>query len=206
MKFKPTWKLWVGLAAFILAMAINAKMYSSSSIETFVSSTFQEMLRLQEEAVAKARAQQSAPSPAPPTPGNIQDILKQIQAAQGQIQSASSYDQFVGWLYANPRTAGTALNDLKARAFEPTCKFRYTWATDLPAGLNRPIPPQSKDLANVAYKSWLDCLSTRGWIPTANMICKNQLNDAMKRFMEPGCSLQMNKEPGTYNVNYSPVF
>jgi hypothetical protein len=128
------------------------------------------------------------------------DFFRRFQRASGQAQATTSYEQFIGWLYAHPETSGRALNDLKARAFQPTCEFRYKWSEDLPVGLGRPVAPANKDLANVAYKSWLDCLA-RG-----NQACNNQLNDAMRRFMEPSCNFQAGKDPKTYNTNYSPVF
>lgn len=130
----------------------------------------------------------------------LRDFFARFQRASGEAQATSSYEQFIGWLYANPYSSGNALNDLKERAFQPTCKFQTDWSTKLPGGLGRPIAPANKDLANVAYKSWIDCLA-RG-----DQGCNNQLNDAMKRFMEPGCSFQAGKDPKTYNVNYRPVF
>ena len=131
---------------------------------------------------------------------DFQNFFQRFQRASGQAQATSSYEQFIGWLYANPQTSGNALNDLKARAFQPTCKFRNDWSTSLPGGLGRPIAPANKDLANVAYKSWLDCLARN------DSACINQINDAMRRFMAPGCSVQTSKPISTYNANYSPVF
>jgi len=131
---------------------------------------------------------------------DFHSFFQRFQTASGQAQATSSYDQFIGWLYANPQTSGNALNDLKARAFQPTCEFRVKWSTDLPRGMGRPIAPVNKDLANVAYKSWLDCLARN------DSACVNQLNNAMLRFMEPGCAFQTGKPISTYNANYNPVF
>ena len=130
----------------------------------------------------------------------FRNFFARFRRASGEAQATSSYEQFIGWLYANPYTSGNALNDLKERAFQPTCKFQVDWSTKLPAGLGRPVAPANKDLANVAYKSWIDCLARN------DQGCTSQLNDAMKRFMEPGCSFQAGKEPSTYNANYRPVF
>lgn len=128
------------------------------------------------------------------------DFFARFRRASGEAQAISSYDQFVGWLYANPATSGNALNDLKARAFQPTCEFKVNWSEVLPDGLGRPVAPVNKDLANVAYKSWLDCLARN------DQACVSQLNDAMRRFMAPGCSFQTGKPISTYNTNYRAVF
>lgn len=128
------------------------------------------------------------------------DFFARFQRASGEAQATSSYDQFVGWLYAKPEMSGNALNDLKARAFQPTCDFKVNWSDALPNGLSRPIAPVNKDLANVAYKSWLDCLARN------DQGCVSQLNDAMRRFMNPGCAFQTGKPISTYNANYRPVF
>jgi len=131
---------------------------------------------------------------------DFRSFFQRFQRASGQARATSSYEQFIGWLYANPQTSGNALNDLKARAFQPTCDFKVNWANALPDGLGRPIAPVNKDLANMAYKSWLDCIARN------DQGCVSQLNDAMRRFMAPGCAFQTGKPITTYNANYRPVF
>jgi hypothetical protein len=130
----------------------------------------------------------------------FRDFFTRFRRASGEQQAQSSYEQFIGWLYSRPEQSGNALNDLKARAFQPTCQFRVNWKDNLPDGLGRPIAPVNKDLTNVAYKSWLDCLARN------DQGCVSQLNDAMRRFMAPGCSFQTGKPISTYNTNYRPVF
>jgi hypothetical protein len=131
---------------------------------------------------------------------DFNNFFTKFKKATGEAQATSSYEQFIGWLYSHPETSGNALNDIKTRAFQPTCEFKVNWSDALPNGLGRPVAPANKELANVAYKSWLDCLARN------DQGCVIQLNDAMSRFMAPGCSFQTGKPISTYNTNYRPVF
>lgn len=152
--------------------------------------------RIQREALEKARAQQ----PQAQQPNDPFAMLRRLQQAQGQLGAEKSYQDFIGWLYKVGQTkeASRALNDLKARAFQPTCQFRKDWQTK-PTGAI-PIAPENKDLANTAYKAYLDCLA-RG-----EQGCLDQLADARKRFMEPECGFKIQQDKSAYNQNYSAVF
>ena len=147
--------------------------------------------RIQREAQQKVRAAQSQDPFA---------MLRRLQQAQGQLGAEKSYQDFIGWLYKVGQTkeASRALNDLKARAFQPTCQFRKDWQTK-PTGAI-PIAPENKDLANTAYQAYLDCLA-RG-----EQGCLDQLADARKRFMEPECGFKIQQNKSVYNQNYSAVF
>jgi len=48
-----------------------------------------------------------------------------------------------------------------------------------------PTPANSVDLANLAYKTYLNCLKS------GNPICVNQLGNARARFMENGCQYKI---------------
>ena len=130
----------------------------------------------------------------------ISDMIQKIQQAQGQLGTQQSFDNWAGWLYKIGKTkeASRMLNDLKKRAFQPDCKFREDWLTN--PGNQIPIAPETKDLANLAYKSYLDCLAK------GDQGCINQLADARNRFMEPECGFQLQADKSVYNQNYQTVF
>ncbi len=123
----------------------------------------------------------------------IQEILKSQQAK-------SAYSQWLGYLYANPSKAASALNDFKRRVFQPTCKFRMHWSTQLPSGKSIPIGAKSADLANVAYASYLNCLAKD------DLSCVMMLDDFRSRFMEPGCEYLRPNDRKWYNADIRPVF
>lgn len=131
---------------------------------------------------------------------SVDDLVRSLQAATGQLGAAKSYDQWVGYTYANVKDSGPVLNDVKARVFQPECQFRRDWSTNLPQGMVRPIGADKPDLANAAYKAWLDNLAT------ANNEVMMQLDDFKKRFLESNCDYQTIKDPSTLNKNYKPVF
>jgi hypothetical protein len=117
----------------------------------------------------------------------MQDILKlinQIQSASGELGPKRSYEDWVGWLYTHPETSAAPLNDFKSRVFNPNCNFRIDWSENLPNKLTRPMSPDKADLANTAYRAFLQNL-VKGDSTSFEM-----LEDARTRFMEPGCSFK----------------
>jgi hypothetical protein len=103
-------------------------------------------------------------------------------------------------MYKDPPTGSRSLNDIKKRMFQPSCKFRQDWSTNLPPGLNRPIPAQTKDLANMAYKNYLDCLAR------PDGLCIASLADVRARFFEPGCEFLNPSDPSSYSQNFQAIF
>lgn len=107
-------------------------------------------------------------------------FLERLRGATGENNPETSYNNQVGFLYQNPQLSAVALNDFKSRVFQPDCKFRVDWSINL-NGKQKPMPPANMDLANIAYRSQLQCLAK------GNSTCVNLLNDAKQRFMEPEC-------------------
>jgi hypothetical protein len=131
---------------------------------------------------------------------SVDDMIKALQKATGQLGATKSYDEWVGYLYTHVEDSGPVLNDVKARAFQPTCQFRRDWFQNLPAGMQRPLGADKPDLANAAYKTWLDSLAT------TNNDVMMQLDDFRKRFMDSKCEFLNPTDPKSYNANYKPVF
>lgn len=131
---------------------------------------------------------------------SIDDILRSLKQATGQLGAKTSYDQWVGYVYTHIEDSGPILNDVKARAFQPNCQFRRDWATKLPAGFQRPIGADTSNLANAAYKTWLDNLAA------SNNESLMQLDDFKKRFMDSQCEFLNPTNTKKYNENYKPVF
>ena len=131
---------------------------------------------------------------------NWTDFMNQLRRAQGQQEQLSAYDKWIGYLYKYPADSGKSLNDFKSRAFYPSCEFRMNWATHLPPGSMRPTAAPNGTEANVAYRSFLDCLASK------NQDCLMKLEDVRKRFMQPGCSFLNPSNASTYNRNYQAVF
>lgn len=131
---------------------------------------------------------------------NVADMMRNLREASGALGQGKSYDQWIGWMYQNPATATKALNDFKARVFAPECEFRPDWSTVLPKGLNRPMAPPGKQYANIAYKTYLDCLANGSYV------CVQKLDDFKKRFMKPNCNFKRVTKSAEYNRNYTPVF
>lgn len=129
----------------------------------------------------------------------VADMISNIQKASGQLGASQMYDQWVGYIYANMSSSGAALDDFKRRIFQPSCSFRANWATVLPEGLGRPLGANKADLANTAYKGFLDGLAK------GDNDCLAKLDDFKRRFMTDTCSF-LNPDPKTYNANYVPVF
>lgn len=130
----------------------------------------------------------------------IATMLNDLSAATGKLGDGKSYELWIGYAYQNPEKSAIALDDFKARALMPNCMFRQDWFKTLPKGMERPMPAQNKDLANTAYKTYLDCLSNN------SAVCINQLDDFRTRFMEPGCNLRVPSDSSLYNKEYRPVF
>ena len=131
---------------------------------------------------------------------DVAKMIQNLQEASGALGDDKSYGIWVGYLYKHPESAGDALNDFKARVFQPNCSFRQDWDTKLPPGLQRPMAAENADVANIAYKAYLDCLANN------SEGCINSLDDARSRFMEPGCSYLNPSDTNSYAVNYKPVF
>jgi hypothetical protein len=131
---------------------------------------------------------------------SVDNMIKALQAATGQLGATQSYDQWVGYLYKHVEDSGPVLNDIKTRAFQPSCQFRRDWFETLPAGLQRPLGADKPDLANAAYKSWLDSLAA------GNNDVMMQLDDFRKRFLDSNCEFKNPTNLSSYNANYKPVF
>lgn len=131
---------------------------------------------------------------------SVEDMIKALQTATGQLGATKSYDQWVGYLYNHADDSGTVLNDVKSRAFQPSCQFRRNWFETLPAGLQRPIGAEKPDLANAAYKTWLDNLAS------GNNEVMMQLDNFRKRFLDSNCEFKNPSDLSSYNANYKPVF
>jgi len=130
----------------------------------------------------------------------ISDILALIDKSQTAQSALLQYNAWVGYMYKDPPTDSRALNDIKKRMFQPSCKFRQDWSTNLPPGLVRPIPAQTKDLANMAYKNYLDCLAR------PDGLCVASLADVRARFFEPGCEFLNPPNPSSYSQNFQAIF
>jgi len=130
----------------------------------------------------------------------IATMMNNLDAATGKLGDGKSYELWIGYAYQNPDKSALALDDFKARTMTPNCMFRKDWFKTLPAGMERPMAAQNKDLANAAYKTYLDCLSNN------SEICITQLDDFRKRFMEPGCNFRAPNDSSLYAKDYRPVF
>lgn len=124
---------------------------------------------------------------------NVLNLIRQLQTATGQLGQSKAYDQWIGWIYTNVDQSGPILNDFKSRVFHPTCKFKRDWPTNLPAGIQRPNPAENAELAQAAYRSYLDCLAN------SNDECLKLLDNARDRFMQPGCTFMNPTKKTNYN-------
>ena len=131
---------------------------------------------------------------------SIKDLLKNLSMAQNQDTVVNSYNQWVGYIYKHPEVSAKALNDFKSRVFQPNCAFRRDWSNNVSNGLQRLQGSDTSQLANVAYKTFLDCLAD------GNQKCLEKLADAKVRFMMDGCNFLNPSDIKSYNRNYSPVF
>lgn len=131
---------------------------------------------------------------------DVAKMLQNLQEASGALGDDKSYGLWVGYMYKHPEMAADALNDFKSRVFQPNCTFRQDWDTQLPPGLQRPMAAENAELANIAYKAYLDCLANN------SEGCINSLDDARSRFMGPGCNFLNPPDTDSYAVNYKPVF
>ena len=131
---------------------------------------------------------------------DIQKMVQNLQVAQGQRGQVQAFDSWVGYLYKHPESSGVPLNDFKQRVFQPTCKFRRNWASVLPRNTVRPMPASNAQLANVAYKTFLDGLAQ------GNQECIKKLNEARERFMESDCEFLVQSSPNNYKKGFQAVF
>jgi hypothetical protein len=131
---------------------------------------------------------------------DVAKMIQNLQEASGALGDDKSYGLWVGYMYKYPEMAADALNDFKSRVFQPNCTFRQDWDTKLPPGLQRPMAAENAELANIAYKAYLDCLANN------SEGCIKSLDDARARFMGPGCNYLNPPDTDSYAVNYKPVF
>jgi hypothetical protein len=129
-------------------------------------------------------------------------FIQQIQRASGTFGIQQSYDSWIGWMYQRPYEYSTAvaLNDIKSRLFQPDCKFRGDWMTNLPPGKIIPIAAANSDMANMAYKQYFLSLSRN------NQQSIQLVEDIRQRFMEPSCNYLNPSDPNTYSKNMKSVF
>jgi hypothetical protein len=135
-----------------------------------------------------------------PSPQTLLNMIRQIQMAGGQLDKQDSYNQWVGYLYKNVGKSSKPLNDFKSRVFDDSCKFRYDWSTSIPEGLSKPLGANSREMANAAYTSYMNCLKDR------NPACIQQLEDARTRFMKPGCYYKYTGDGSSLTKNIREVF
>ena len=131
---------------------------------------------------------------------DVAKMLQNLQEASGQLGDDKSYGLWVGYMYKNPQGATEALNDFKKRVFQPNCSFRQDWDTNLPPGKSRPMAAENAEIANIAYKAYLDCLANN------SEGCVLSLDDARERFMAPGCNFLNPSDTDSYMRDYKPVF
>ena len=110
---------------------------------------------------------------------SFEDFTRQIRQKQLQNQATQHYTKFLAYVFQNPQKSGDALNDMKHRLFGPSCKFQYDWSKNR-SGLG--YGADTPDSAREAYMGWMRCLADG--IPG----CYQQVDDAQRRFMAPGCS------------------
>jgi hypothetical protein len=113
-----------------------------------------------------------------------------------------SYETWVAWLYAFPGTSGEALNDVKQRFFQPDCKFKRNWLTEVPAGKNIPLVIGDRTNVNREYKAYLDSVVEGNDFDYS----LKAIEDMRQRFMEPDCNYLNPADKSVYNQNYRDVF
>lgn len=128
------------------------------------------------------------------------EMIRRIQQAQGLLGESKSYDDWVGYLYKNVEDSTLALNDFKSRVFLDDCQFREDWAYNIPSGMMKPIPAKDSNLANTAYRAFMQCIANR------NQACIDKLNDARRRFMQPSCGFKNQTDFKAYSRNIPTVF
>lgn len=131
---------------------------------------------------------------------DVQQMIRNLQRAEGRLGQTQAFDSWVGFLYKFPAQSGVPLNDFKRRVFQPSCRFRKDWATKLPRNMVRPMAAANATLANAAYKTFLDGLAQ------GNQDCIMKLNEARERFMESDCAFLVHSSPSAYNKDFQPVF
>ena len=131
---------------------------------------------------------------------DVAQMIRNLQEASGKLGDDKSYGLWVGYMYKNPKDATDALNDFKKRVFQPNCAFRQDWDTKLPAGKSRPMAAENAEIANIAYKAYIDCLANN------SEGCILSLDDARERFMAPGCNFLNPADTDSYMKDYKPVF
>jgi len=133
------------------------------------------------------------PAPIGKSSNPFEEFMKKIQEIQ---ETTSAFDKWVGYVYKHAPENSNILNDFKSRVFQPNCRFRKLWATQLPKGMNIPNSAENATSANIAYKTYMNCLSE------GNGTCMGQLENARTRFMEPGCQFLSPKDPKSYSRDY----
>jgi hypothetical protein len=111
-----------------------------------------------------------------------ENFMKMFQQTQ---KDREAYDLWVGYAYRTSNKDATAkvLNNLKERYFLDFCEFRPDWPTP-PPGMSIPNGAADAVLATAAYKTFTNC------IQKGSNVCVGKLNDAIQRFMQPGCNFR----------------
>lgn len=107
-------------------------------------------------------------------------FIQQFMQAQ---KDREAYDLWLGYAYRTSNTDKTAqvLNDMKQRYFNGNCEFRPDWPTP-PNDMGVPNGAKDSIIATTAYKTFVSC------VQNGNNSCVGKLNDALRRFMKPGCN------------------
>jgi hypothetical protein len=113
-----------------------------------------------------------------------------------------AYDAWISWLYAYPGSSGIALDDIKSRLFEPSCKFRHNWYTAPPAGKTIPILLTDRTGVNNEYKVYLDGLKEQNDFDFSI----KSLDDIKDRFMDQNCKAKPLSKTTDYSQNFREVF
>lgn len=115
-------------------------------------------------------------------------ILRNLMAKQANLQAENekrqnvekginAFNNFIGFLYANPTKSGKALDDIKDKFFSSrTCNWRSNWHQNIPDGMSRPAASANKAAAQTDYQTWVQCVLDN------EPKCVNKLNEFNKRF------------------------
>lgn len=110
---------------------------------------------------------------------DMKQIMAMIESKKKQQESVGNYAALLGYIYQNPGASGSALNDMKRRLFSQSCTFQYDWHNKKDSNVG--YGKSTADGARAAYMNWMRCIAD------GNPVCYEQVNDAMRRFMAPGC-------------------
>lgn len=128
---------------------------------------------------------------------DIAGLMANLKEASKKFGDGKSYGLWLGYLYRTPGTSTKALNDIKQRFFDPTCKFNPEWNKTLK---DRPIGATSAQEANEAYMAFTNCVAT------GEYVCMNQLDDLRTRLFDGNCTFLVQRDETNYTTNLGPVF